>query len=90
MRYVLRGRISKVWAKFVNFEIQQQQREGRLKKFKYKTAESWGIKLVLILLTQIMKRWEGKKEAVQLTYKRTHLTSMYFTRNRVQEKSMPA
>ena len=41
-------RILLVWATFINFEIQQNQKEGMAKQFMYKTAEALGSKVILI------------------------------------------
>ena len=68
--HFLRGRISIVWAKFINFEIRQQQREGRKKKFRFKSAESWGTKIILIMWPHINNMWEERNKAVRLKYKK--------------------
>ena len=67
--HFLRGRLSLVWANFINFEIEQNRQAGNRKKFKYKTAEEWGTKLIITLWTGIIKIWEERNKGVHKTYK---------------------
>ena len=67
--HFLRGRISLLWANFINFEIDLNNQEGRTKKFKYKSAEEWGINLILIQWMYIQKIWIERNQEVHQVYK---------------------
>ena len=67
-RHFIQGRLSSNWAQFINFEIRMKKREGHKNKVRFKTAGSWGTKLILIQWTHIIKFREVRNKTFQAKY----------------------